>query len=79
MEEIRSMLQAELTRLDDAKERVRAALAALGSEVDGVPPTQAAPAVTIRRTRKPMSKAAKAAVSKRMRAYWAAKRRAAKG
>jgi len=62
-----SLLDAEKARIEAEMQVVREALAALR-----VPPSLAG-----RRRRKPMSAAERASVSKRMKAYWARRRRQA--
>ena len=64
-------LKAELAALVKAFPHLE-----LGSAVSPSMPRQVYKA---RRKRKPMAAAAKAAVSKRMKAYWAARRKAKKG
>jgi hypothetical protein len=72
----RSALQVKKAELLEGVAIIDEALAALdrGNRQNGQRAAAAATGIT--RTRKPMSAKAKAAASKRMKAYWAARRKA---
>jgi hypothetical protein len=59
-------LKAQRSQLDDQIRRVETALIAIGAK---------SPSLAARRRRKPMSAAERRSVSKRMKAYWAKKKR----
>jgi len=68
-----TQLQVERTRIDQKISALQAALTAVGG--GGSAPARGRPA----RRRRRMSAAARKAISQRMRAYWAQRRRSAKG
>ncbi len=78
-EHIVALLIAERDRLTRAIEALQGPMKRRGRPPkSGVAPAAAAPATEMRRGRPPMSAAEKKAASERMKAYWAAKRKAQK-
>jgi hypothetical protein len=74
---IRKPLQAALSRLHTDRERIEKQIAAIETvlSLDDQPATNGRARTSSRRTRKGMTAAARQAVSKRMKAYWAKKRK----
>jgi Arc/MetJ-type ribon-helix-helix transcriptional regulator len=71
-----ALLRDALRTLQAERDRVTGRIAAVRAALDGGPASTSTTTVT-RRGRRPMSAAERAAASRRMKAYWAKRRKAA--